>query len=334
TARVVSTLMMLLYGVFIVGEGLPAIGSQPGGVRLGFIALAVCFTGFFIGWRREGWGALVIAIGWGLWQVSEAVFKLSLFQVPLLVAALYGFYWWITAGRRTWVLAGATCALALGIALGLLLVPANVFLSGAVLDGATGEPVPGAEFVLGATAPSPGRRPAARSGPDGKYRLYIGWYSPQQAVSISAPGFETRESVLGSRLLGQRRIARDYRLKRAVASVPSAEFRETPPVVIKTFPESGISGVDPALSELRVTFSKPMQAGFWSWCPEHESTAPAICGDPKYLADERTCVLPVRLAGGKTYAVWLNTESNHLFRDQNGNVAVPYLLIFETRKNL
>ena len=43
-----------------------------------------------------------------------------------------------------------------------------------------------------------------------------------------------------------------------------------PPVVVKTVPEAGADGVDPKLDEIKVTFSKDMQDGSWSW-----STTPA-----------------------------------------------------------
>jgi serine/threonine protein kinase len=105
-----------------------------------------------------------------------------------------------------------------------------------------------------------------------------------------------------------------------------------PPVVTKTIPESGASDVDPALTELRATFSKPMKDQCWSWCYEREEDFPTKTGEPRYLADGRTCVLPVKLQPGKVYAVWLNTEKIKSFQDLEGQPALPYLLIFETRK--
>src|SRR6478735_8616858 len=38
-----------------------------------------------------------------------------------------------------------------------------------------------------------------------------------------------------------------------------------PPVVVKTVPEAGTVGVDAKTTEIRVTFSKPMANGSWSW---------------------------------------------------------------------
>ena len=55
-------------------------------------------------------------------------------------------------------------------------------------------------------------------------------------------------------------------------------------------------------------------------------------GKPKYLADKRTCVLPVKLEPGKTYAIWVNSEKLGNFKDTDGRSAVPYLLVFKTKK--
>jgi hypothetical protein len=40
-------------------------------------------------------------------------------------------------------------------------------------------------------------------------------------------------------------------------------------------------------------------------------------------------VLPVKLEPGRTYALWLNSGN---FKDSGGQRAVPYLLVFETKK--
>jgi len=43
-------------------------------------------------------------------------------------------------------------------------------------------------------------------------------------------------------------------------------------------------------------------------------------------------VLPVKLEPGKTYAVWVNSEKFDNFKGADGRSAVPYLLVFKTRK--
>src|SRR5437763_12220802 len=102
-------------------------------------------------------------------------------------------------------------------------------------------------------------------------------------------------------------------------------------VVIKSVPESGSSAVDPALTEIRVTFSKDMQPGVWSWGLVNKESYPGTSESPRYLEDKRTCLLPVKLAPGKTYAVWINTEKLQNFKDPKGLIALPYLIVFKTR---
>lgn len=103
-------------------------------------------------------------------------------------------------------------------------------------------------------------------------------------------------------------------------------------MVVKTVPEAGTADVDPKLTEIKVTFSKDMQDGAWSWVIHSKESFPKMDGKPKYLADKRTCVLPVKLEPGKTYALWLNSAKFSDFKDPEGRAAVPYLLVFKTRK--
>jgi len=105
-----------------------------------------------------------------------------------------------------------------------------------------------------------------------------------------------------------------------------------PPVVVSTVPRSGDKAVDPSITELRVTFSKDMMDGNWSWTQISDETFPPTTGKPRYLDDKRTCVLPVKLEPGKTYVTWLNSAKYGNFKDADGRSAVPYLLVFETAK--
>src|SRR5262245_26020475 len=109
-------------------------------------------------------------------------------------------------------------------------------------------------------------------------------------------------------------------------------LESVPPVVVKTVPEAGAAEVDPKLTEIKVTFSKDMQDGTWSWAMISKESFPKDDGKPKYLADKRTCVLPVKLEAGKTYAIWVNAEKFTNFKDADGRSAVPYLLVFKTKK--
>ena len=109
-------------------------------------------------------------------------------------------------------------------------------------------------------------------------------------------------------------------------------LRSAPPVVVRTVPVAGTTDVDPALTEIRVTFSKPMEDGSWSWSTWGEENFPEMIGKPRYLPDGRTCVLRVKLQPDKFYATWLNSDKYHNFKDGAGESAVPYLLTFVTGK--
>ncbi len=104
-----------------------------------------------------------------------------------------------------------------------------------------------------------------------------------------------------------------------------------PPVVVKTVPESGVQNVAPGETEIKVTFSKTMADGSWSWSTAWKDSTPESTDKPRYEADGKTCVMKVKLEPGKTYAYWLNSQNLHNFRDQQGHSAVPYLLVFHTR---
>jgi hypothetical protein len=51
----------------------------------------------------------------------------------------------------------------------------------------------------------------------------------------------------------------------SAASGEQISLQSAPPVVVRTALVAGSTDVDPSLTEIRVTFSKPMQDGSWSW---------------------------------------------------------------------
>ena len=109
-------------------------------------------------------------------------------------------------------------------------------------------------------------------------------------------------------------------------------LKTAPAVVVKSVPQAGALNVDPATTEIRVTYSKDMQNNSWSWSTWGEENYPKTTGKPHYMPDKRTCVLPVKLEPGRFYAIWLNSENFGNFKDTGGRSAVPYLLVFETKK--
>jgi predicted Ser/Thr protein kinase len=208
-------------------------------------------------------------------------------------------------------------------------------VSGIVTDTATGKPIAGARVADNFYGARPNRAPQeAWTGADGHYELKT-WYE-EHTLAASAPGYETRLATLLTAPLGREQATRmDFQLQPTHPAISGSTETRTPlvpAVVIKTVPESGTSEVDPALTELQATFSKPMKQDRWAWCYEHEENFPEKTGEPRYLADGCTCVLPVKLQPGKVYAVWINTDKIQTFQDEGGLPALPYLLIFETRK--
>lgn len=106
---------------------------------------------------------------------------------------------------------------------------------------------------------------------------------------------------------------------------------DAPPVIVETSPKSGAGDVDPATTELKITFSKEMQDGSWAWAQISKSTFPQTTGKPRYLEDKRTNVLPVKLEPNHTYVIWLNKPPFDSFMDKEHRKAIPYLLVFQTK---
>jgi len=133
-----------------------------------------------------------------------------------------------------------------------------------------------------------------------------------------------------------------WTLMAGVALLSSAAFgaalnkdvtiENTPPSVVKTTPQCGEIAVDPTISEISVVFSKDMQNGcMWSICAIDQKSFPKLGVNIRFLEDKRTCVIPVTLERGKTYALWFNHGSFNNFMDEQGNPSIPYLLIFKTK---
>jgi hypothetical protein len=115
------------------------------------------------------------------------------------------------------------------------------------------------------------------------------------------------------------------------AQTTEVSVKSMPPSVVKTVPAAGDTAVDSTLKEIRVTFSKDMKTErMWSVCQISKETFPETAGQIHYLADKRTCVIPVKLEPGKTYVLWFNRGQFNSFRDTDNNSSVPYLLVFQT----
>lgn len=118
----------------------------------------------------------------------------------------------------------------------------------------------------------------------------------------------------------------------SMASLPADEItlENLPPVVLGTIPRAGDTNVDPNLGEISVMFDKEMKDKSWSWAQVDPKHFPTLVDQPKFLEDNRTCVVSVKLKPSTTYAIWLNSAQFKNFKGKNGSPAVPYLLAFKT----
>lgn len=129
----------------------------------------------------------------------------------------------------------------------------------------------------------------------------------------------------------------NFRSAAGVPARPSAIYFTTrgagpPPLVIDLNPPNGAKDVSAELTEVRVTFSLPMGAGF-SWCgdgPTHPDSPEGK--QPYWTADRKTCVLPVSLNPGRTYEIGLNCPSYKNFRSAGGLPLEPVTYTFTTKK--
>jgi Bacterial Ig-like domain len=150
----------------------------------------------------------------------------------------------------------------------------------------------------------------------------------QLGVAPAAPNLRTSAP-------GQAQGGRS-KTKKAQAADPSAErdlkmLADLPAVVLSVEPKLGAADVDPAVREIRVTFSRPMADKSWSWVTFDANAFPKVEGQVHYEKDKRTCVMPVKLEPGKSYVMGINAERFRNFRDVDGQPALPYIVAFRTR---
>ena len=108
-----------------------------------------------------------------------------------------------------------------------------------------------------------------------------------------------------------------------------ATHRTGAPQVVAFEPANGAAGVDPALAELKATFDRPMSEG-WSWVTEGADSFPETTGEARLSPDGRAAILPVRLAPGRSYVIWLNSQQYRFFRDRAGVELAPVRWVFST----
>ena len=105
---------------------------------------------------------------------------------------------------------------------------------------------------------------------------------------------------------------------------------EGPPRAVLTIPTVGARDVDPATSEIAVTFDRDMAGGF-SWTGGGSNYPPMIEGQRPHWRNSRTAVLPIKLEPGHYYRVGINSKSHRNFRSAAGIPAQPSAIYFTTR---
>lgn len=101
------------------------------------------------------------------------------------------------------------------------------------------------------------------------------------------------------------------------------------PRIVETIPKQGATGVDPALTEITVTFDRDMSKGM-SWTGGAPLFPPTDDSREARWTDARTCVLPVNLKKGAFYRLGINSTSHQNFRDTSGVSAPCSVIAFAT----
>ena len=104
----------------------------------------------------------------------------------------------------------------------------------------------------------------------------------------------------------------------------------TAPKIVATSPKVGAKDVDPGLTEITVTFDQDMGGGM-SWTGGGPEFPKIPEGQKAQWRDKRTCVLPVKLAGGHYYRVGINSTSYQNFSSDLGVAAKPSAIFFTTQ---
>jgi hypothetical protein len=99
---------------------------------------------------------------------------------------------------------------------------------------------------------------------------------------------------------------------------------------VSIVPANGATDVDPALTQMVITFDRPMQSGSWSIVGAKED-APEVAGALAYDAEGKVLTVPVRLVPGRTYRFGLNSAAFSGFQSADGIALAPVEVRFTTR---
>lgn len=101
------------------------------------------------------------------------------------------------------------------------------------------------------------------------------------------------------------------------------------PKVVAMTPANGQQDVDPATTELVITFDRAMLDGGWSVVGGGEHF-PKL-GRPSYDSERKVLRVPVELRADWDYELWLNRDRFTGFRSAEGEVLAPVRVQFRTR---
>ena len=94
TARILGTLMFLLFLAFFFGEGPPHLSSLTSTERLQFLCIADLFLGLVIAWKWEGLGGLITVAAFSfLVAINANHLRMWALCVPAIVGAMHIASW-------------------------------------------------------------------------------------------------------------------------------------------------------------------------------------------------------------------------------------------------
>jgi hypothetical protein len=104
---------------------------------------------------------------------------------------------------------------------------------------------------------------------------------------------------------------------------------EQPPKIVSMTPANGASDVDPSVTEITVTFDRPMQDGSWSMTGGG-AHFPETSGELHYDSNRTMWTAPVKLKPGWRYEFGLNSSRHQNFKSANGVSLEPVYVTFQT----
>lgn len=114
-------------------------------------------------------------------------------------------------------------------------------------------------------------------------------------------------------------------------AILTAPLHAGAPKVTRTLPAADATDVDPALSEVVITFDTAMKPDGWSLVQVGEAAFPEFIGDePIAFRDDRTCMVKVKLAPGTAYSLGINSRTRQGFKSADGTPLEPFVLSFKT----